>query len=183
MKRSILIILSLAILLHAQVFNTARTLNKSKLSATGGYGFYDGGGVVVAKFGYGLGNQRDLALTMGFGDFSYLGLDFEKVLPWENLDYLTMSLAPGIHYSDGFVLDLTWNCSVPLDKSLILFSGLDMDLLINEGSGVPLSWFVGMELAFQRRLTLLGEYDLGLNNAGNCFGLGLCFYFSGIAIK
>jgi hypothetical protein len=120
---------------------------------------------------------------MGFGDISYLGADVEKVLSWENLDNLTMSFAAGVHYSHGFALDGTFNLSVPLDKSLALYGGLDADLILTDGSGLPLSVFIGAEYSFRHRLTLLGEIDLGMNDAGNMLGVGLCYYFNGIQIK
>jgi hypothetical protein len=139
--------------------------------------------MLMGKVGYGIKYGSDLAVTMGFGDVSYLGLDAEKVLPWESLDNLVMSFAGGVHYSGGFGLDGTLNISVPLDKSLTFYSGLDMDLVLTDGSGVPMWIFFGGEYSLKHRLTLLGEIDLGINDSSNLLGIGVCYYFDGIQIK
>lgn len=185
MKRllSLIMIVVFCTAANAQVFNTAKTLNKTKFSTTGGFLFYDGGAMLIGNAGYGLGYDNDIALTMGFGDISYLGVDFEKVMPWENLDYVVMSLTGGVHYCGGFGLDATFNCSVPLDKQLELYTGLDLDFLLTDGSGVPISFFAGAEYAVQNRVTVLGEVDLGLKDAGNMLGISVCYYFSELTIK
>jgi len=178
-----ILMISTTTFLNAQVFNTARTLNNTKFSTTAGLSLYDGGAMLLGKIGYGLGYDNDVAVTMGFGDVSYLGVDFEKELPWEDLDNFTMSLSSGLHHCGGFAIDVTWNCSVPLDKTLELYGGLDMDLRLTGGSGLPVLMFLGAEYAIRHRLTLLGEVDLGLNKAGNSLGVSVCYYFSGFTIK
>ena len=180
---SFVLIILVTTVLNAQVFNTANTLNKGKFSATGAPVFYDGGMMLMGKVGYGLKYGNDLAVTMGFGDISYLGIDAEKVLSWDKLDNLTISFASGVHYSKGFGLDGTLNLSVPLDKSLVMYGGVDMDLMLTGNTGLPLYLFIGAEYNLKNRLTILGEVDLGVNDAGNMLGIGVCYYFNGIQIK
>lgn len=185
MKKIVMLvaILSLITSLNAQVFNTANTLSRDKFSAAAAPVFSDGDLMLLGKLGYGLKYGTDIALTMGFGNNSYLGADMEKVLTFEKLDYLVMSFAGGVHYSSGFGLDGTLNMSVPLDKSLVLFGGLDMDLVLTDGSGLPTYLFIGAEYNLKSRLTFLGEVDLGINDAGNMLSAGICYYFNGISIK
>lgn len=180
---SLIFVILIANTLNAQVFNTANTLSKNKFSATGAPIFYDGGMMLMGKIGYGIKYGSDIAMTMGFGDVSYLGVDMEKVLSWEKLDNLVMSFSSGVHYSNGFGIDGTLNLSIPLDKSLVLYGGVDMDLNLTNGSGLPAWFFVGAEYGLKNRLTLLGEVDLGFNDAGNMLGIGVCYYFNGIQIK
>ncbi len=180
---SLIVIGILITTVNAQVFNAGNTLSKGKFSATGAPVFYDGGTLLLGKIGYGIDWGTDLSLNMGFGDQSYLGVDAEKILTWEDLDNLTMSYAVGLHYSSGFGLDGNLNLTVPLDKSLDIYSGLDMDIQLTDGSAIPIYWFVGAEYVIKRRLALLGELDFGLSDAGNMLGFGLCYYFNGISIK
>ncbi|MFP4547984.1 MAG: hypothetical protein ACLFQM_07610 [Fidelibacterota bacterium] len=185
MKKISLILLAVFLVsgLNAQVFNTGNTLSKGKFSATGAPVFGDGETMLIGKIGYGIKYGTDMAVTMGFGDVSYLGVDFEKVLGLEDLDNLVMSFSGGVHHSGGFGLDGTLNLTVPLDRSLHLYSGIDLDLILTDGSGVPIYLFIGAEYTMKRKLTLIGEVDLGINDAGNMLGIGLCYYFNGIQIK
>src|SRR6056297_260708 len=162
--------------LNAQVYNTSTILNKGKFSAVGAPVFYDGGSMVLGKLGYGVKRGTDMAITMGFGDVSYIGIDFEKVFG-EDLDNLIISFSGGAHYSDGVGLDGTMNLTIPLDRNFYLYGGLDLDVILTDGSGMPVYFFIGGEYYLQQKISLITEADLGINDNGNLFGVGLCLYF------
>ena len=185
MKRTMTIIQLIFLVsgLNAQVYNTAETLNKGKFSAIGAPVFYDSGIMLLGKLGYGLDYGNDIALTMGFGNKSYLGTDMEKVLNWGNFDNLYMSFSSGVHYCDGFGIDGTINFTVLFDNSLELYSGLDLDWMLTENTGLPTWIFIGCEYNLKNQLAFFCEIDLGINDSDNMIGAGICYYFNSVQIK
>jgi len=184
MKKLILIVflIILPCLLSAQVFNTAQVLKNQKLSATAGPVFHDGGLSLFANGGYGLKNGMDFGVTVGVGQTSYLGVDIEKSLT--GLDNLYLSATGGLHYGSGFGIDGTINMTIPLDHAFDLYFGLDLDVQLTGGkTTAPMYLFVGTEWDFRKNLTILGEIDAGVHDAGSRLGISLCYYFNSITIN
>ena len=169
---------------NAQVFNTAQTLRKGKASIAVNPAIMDNGGDnefgVFFNGGYGISPGLDLGAKIGVGfNETYFGFDFEYILRGVS-PYI--SVAGGAHMWGDPGLDGTLNFSFPLNRQLSIYSGLDLDINFVEVADeketfTPFWWFIGTEVAIKKKMTLLFEVDIALNDdAYSIFNFGLNFY-------
>jgi hypothetical protein len=140
---------------------------------------------------YGVGNNMQLAAKLGVGlNDTYFGISLEKLLV---KTYPLISLSGGLHSFGDTGLDLTLNTSVPLNKLVVLYGGLDFDVVFaekrqfhvqsgkwkNESDTNFLSWFfMGTEIVVRNNMTFLFEAEIGIaEDAYNLLGAGVKFYF------
>ncbi|HDR03765.1 MAG TPA: hypothetical protein ENN84_00775 [Candidatus Marinimicrobia bacterium] len=177
MKRTLLLLIFLALLtpLSAQVVNTASTLKVGKMSV-GVYPLISDGFNLALLFdgGYGLKKGMDLRaqLAVGGGN-SYLGFDVEKIM---RSSKPMISFSGGAHLTGGAGLDATLNFSSSLNRDITLFAGLDTDLELGDAIFVPMWLFVGGEMAFRKKMTLILELDAAVNDASSRLVIGANFY-------
>ena len=186
------LILIIAVSLHAQVFNTSQTLKSGKWSLGLNPALHDHGDNEFGLFihgGYGISRGMDLGLKLGFGyNETYFGADLEWVIRGIS-PYISIS-AGGHSYGD-VGLDATMNFTFPINKQVHLYTGFDFDLIFidrddnpntpdDEGGNdtvFPVWLFVGTEVGIRHNMTLLLEVELEINDAYSIFGGGINFYF------
>lgn len=153
------------------VFSSAQTLQKGTFSVGINPAWGDFGGGDFALFfhgGYGLGNNADLGLKLGFGwGDPYVGLDFEK-------SFLSgkpsLSVYAGGHYWHNFGLDLGTIVTFPL-QNVYLSTGLDMDIVFGKDANdeleisVPLWLPLEVEFYLRKHLSLIFEADIPLTSS------------------
>jgi len=187
MKKIILALFLFAVIAfsaNAQVrFSTGQTLQKGAFSIgidpvinTNGSNF-----ALFFHGGYGLGNNSDLGLKLGFGwGNPYIGLDYEK-------SFLSgkpsVSAHGGAHYWGDFGLDFGSTVTFPI-KSLYLSTGLDADLNFGSNTNNDLNMYLPlwlpleMEYYLQKHLSLIFEANIKLTrSAFTTVGGGLSIYF------
>ena len=192
MKKIILtltLFVGISIAANAQiVFGTAQTLQKGTFSVGINPAWEDTRNEFGLLFhgGYGIGNNADLGLKLGFGWGSpYVGIDFEKTFLSGKP---SLSVYAGGHYWNDFGLDLgtlvTFKAS-----NVYITTGLDMDLIFvirdTDGDGdeeldnleVPLWIPLEVEWYLKKHLSLIFEADIPLNNAFVVIGGGVSIYF------
>lgn len=180
---SLLTLLSFSV--DAQVlFNGAATLKKGNWNIGANPALTTGNSSDLALFlhgGYGLGNNSDLGVKLGFGwGGTYFGLDYEKTLL---LGKPSISVAGGAHVHSNFGLDGTALITFPLNN-LRFTGGLDMDIVFYESGNndtsveIPLWLPLNFEIFIQQNLSIVVEGNIGLtNNSYTTFGGGVSFYF------
>jgi opacity protein-like surface antigen len=172
--------------LNAQVlFNTAQTIQKSNWSLGINPAFADWGNSDFALFfhgGYGIGNNSDLGLKLGFGwGDTYVGLDYEKTI---KAGKPLISLHGGGHFWKYFGLDFGATVSFPVSSNLYISTGLDMDLNFTQDNQdkldlkTPLWLPISLEVYLQKHLSLVFEGNVKLTQAAfTTVGGGINIYF------
>lgn len=178
-KVCVSILLFMFSLLHAQVFNTAQTLRTGTLTLGLEPVIYDTGNNDAALFihgGYGISRGLDLGIKLGLGlDDTYFGADLEWLLRGVS-PYISVSAGAHMYHDVG--IDGTLNITFPLSRQVWLYSGLDMDVVFSEDTGIPLWLPIGLEVGIRKNMTLILEVEAALNDdAYNIFGGGINFYF------
>lgn len=166
--------------LKAQVFGTAQTLKKG----TGNFGILptivDNNGtndfMLFLQGGYGLKSNIDLGIKLGlFADKAYLGADVEFALG------KYFSVTTGAHTYDDFGLDATALCTLPLNNSVRITSGLDMDIVFAESQTLEYVWVpLNLEVSLKRNLIFIFEADIDtklFDTGYNMISAGVQFYF------
>jgi hypothetical protein len=185
---SLVLFVTIASASKAQVlFNGAETLKKGNWSlgidpvvATEGQDNF----ALFFHGGYGLGNNSDLGMKLGFGWFNdaYVGLDYEKTLL---LGKPSVSLFGGAHVFHYFGLDVGGLVTFPI-QNVRITTGLDVDFIFGEDpQGDTELWFpiwlpVSLEVYLKKNLSLVFEGNVKLTNEPYCFttvGGGINIYF------
>lgn len=162
--------------MQAQLFNAAKSLGKGQIfvglepavltrSGTDAYMFFHGG--------VGVTSTVDFSLHAGFGKNTYLGGNLEWLLA-KNL-----TLTTGVHNFDVFGLNSALTYAVPLNHSNYFWFGGDLHIdFANPDVVFPLWVPIGVEVAFQDRLSFLLESEIAVSNpARNVISGGLVIYF------
>lgn len=178
----------------AQIFNSADIIKPKQTALAinpvllNDLSHDDAGMFLHAEYGLGSAMQLSGQLGMGF-DETYVGIMVEKSM----INTLPLiSLAAGIHSFKDIGIDAVLNISVPVNKVVMLYGGLDTELLFAEKKELnvrTLTWetksdtrfltwfFLGMELPIGRNMHVLAEIEIGIaEEAYNLFGTGLKFY-------
>jgi hypothetical protein len=170
---------------HAQIlFNNAQTLNKGNWSLGLDVAYADRVQDEFALFlhgGYGLGNNSDLGLKLGFGwGNTYFGLDYEKTLLSGKP---SVSLHGGAHYFYDFGLDLGATVSFPLGN-VWLSTGIDSDINFGRDARddfdlyAPIWLPINLEVYLKKNLSLVFEGNVKLTRtAYTTIGGGINVYF------
>ncbi len=192
MKKIILtlvLVTGISIGMNAQiVFGTGQTLQKGAFSVGINPAWADTGNEFGLLFhgGYGLGNNSDLSLKLGFGwGNPYVGLDFEKTFLSGKP---SLSVYGGAHYWNNFGLDFGTIVTFQVAQ-VYISTGLDMDLnfitrdINGDGNKefdnlqVPIWLPLEVEWYVKKHLSLIFEADIPLNDAFVIIGGGLSVYF------
>lgn len=178
MKKSaiLFLLLFLVVSINAQVLNTGKTLKKGTFSA-GAYPIFQGNDFGLYFLGgYGLVSGLDLGVKLGLGlGGNYFGADLEYKLISEKVD---ISVVAGAHMQGDAGFDGTFNLTVPLTKSIRIYSGLDGDINFGGDVEIPVWVPVGLEVGIKNSVAILMEGDIGVTSpAGSMFGGGITFYF------
>jgi hypothetical protein len=166
------------------LFNTAQTLNRGNWSLGLDAAYADYGQDDFALFihgGYGLGNNSDLGLKLGFGwGDAYIGLDYEKTLLSGKP---SVSLHGGAHYFHDFGLDFGATVSFPIGN-VWLSTGLDMDLNFGRDAHddfelyAPLWLPINLEVYLKKNFSIVFEGNIRLTDAAyTTVGGGINVYF------
>lgn len=169
------LILFIGITLKSQVFNTGQTLQKGVFLA-GINPVMQGNDLgLYLHGGYGLSSGLDFGVRLGLGLGNYIGADIEYALI---SDKVAVSLAVGGHMAGDVGLDGTLNLTVPVTKSLRVYSGLDGDVNFGNNMALPIWVPVGMEVGIKKAVSVILEGDIAVTgDAGSIFGGGITFYF------
>ena len=164
---------------YAQVFNTATTLGRGKMAIGVNPAIATGNGnsefMLIGHFGYGLGGGLDIDGQVGFNYFNetMIGADIEWTLKSGGPAF---SIAGGLHLAGDLALDGTMNLSFPLGAPT-LYAGLDLDVIMVDGNPMPVWAVVGLEFGVARRVTILAEGAIGVNDeATTIVSFGFNFY-------
>jgi len=193
-RRVVFILLLLFSFSYGQIFNTARLLNNKQFSFSinpvllNDLGKDDAGIFIQGEYGLLSGMQLLGRIGVGF-DETYYGIMIEKSLV---RSYPHISFSGGVHSFYDIGLDLNLNISVPLNKFVDLYGGLDSDFVFadkrtldvstdtwkKESDTKFLTWFfIGTEVVITRKMNLLFEAEIGIaEEAFNLFGTGVKFY-------
>ena len=174
-----LLLIIIPVSLQAQVFDTGQTMKKGKASIGVNPVIYNNGGTDFTLFlhgAYGFRKGSDLGVKLGVGgNETYFGVDVEWVLrrisPY-------ISFSGGAHTFGDIGIDGTLNFTIPVNRQVNLYSGMDTDIVLTKDIQFPLWIFVGVEMGFRKNLNLLLEVEAGINNDApyNVFGVGFYFY-------
>lgn len=180
LRKMIFITILLPVLLEAQIFGTGQTLRKGSMSIGLNPALYQFDGKDDLYFflhgGYGLRRGLDLGVKLGLlGDETYIGADLEFNL---HKKYPFISFSTGVHHFFDVGLDETLNFTYPIGKGLDLYSGFDMDIeFVESEATTPMWFFIGFEINVKRRMDLLFEVEIDVNNeAWSIISGGLNFY-------
>ncbi len=187
MKKIILtlvLVTGLSVVANAQiVFGTGKTLQKGNFSVGINPAWADDGGDFALFFhgGYGLGNNADLGLKLGFGwGNPYVGLDFEKTFLSGKP---SLSVYAGGHYWNDFGVDLGTIVTFPLNN-VYLSTGLDMDIVFGKDAnddldiGVPLWLPLAVEFYVKKNFSMIFEANIPLTGpASTIIDGGISIYF------
>ncbi len=190
MKKIILLIAFLTVVSaasNAQVlFNGASTLKSGNwcvgidpMVATE----YDNDFALFIHGGYGLGNNSDLNLKLGFGwgNDTYFAFDYEKAIV---VGKPTFSISGGLHYWRYVGLDFGGLITFPINNTVHLTTGLNIDVTFGEDANedtdiwVPVWLPLNCEIFVQKNLSIVIEGNVKLtDDAFTTFGGGINFYF------
>jgi hypothetical protein len=171
-----LLLVLMATGLQAQVFNTGQTLGGGNFMVgvnpaihlsgpSHGFNLYLDGAV-------GIKSGIDLALKVGIGSTTYFGADVEWGLA------KNISLTTGVHSFGDFGLDGTLNVSFPLKSDVMLYSGLDMDIVFGHTITFPVWIPIGVDIGLRNNLSFILEGDIGLTNVSyHIINGGILVYF------
>lgn len=177
MKKNLigLLIISLAIASYSQVFNTGQTLKKGTIVLGLNPIFYGNDFGIYFHGGIGLKQGLDLGAKVGLGaGGNYFGADLEWAI---SAGKPHISIAAGGHMQGDFGIDGTINLTLPLTKSVYLFSGGDMDINFGNPVSFPLWIPIGLQVGLTKQMNIILEGDIGVLDAGSIFGGGLNYYF------
>lgn len=167
---------------YSQVFNTAAVLDKGSASlGINPIMFAESGNNEFAVFfraGYGLVNRVDVSLNVGINYFdeTYIGADVEWLVFGNSST--GFSLAGGMHTADEVGIDATANLTFGLAKSVFLYTGLDMDVILADDADLPIWFFIGLDAALQRNLSLILETGVGISDdPPTIVSVGLSYIF------
>lgn len=171
------ILLAMGVSSQAQVFNTGSTLRPRQFSVGLNPVFWDSDLGFFFHGGYGLKTGIDFGVHFGVLNYgNYFGADLE----WQFMSGKpAMSLSTGGHViGETFGLDLAANLSIPIRSDVDIYTGFDTDFLFTEPETIFWGWIpVGLELALQRRMTMMLEGEISVTDAPSIFGGGIAFYF------
>ncbi len=185
-RKFVFIMLLFCSISNAQIFSTANLLQNKRVAFSinpvlkTGIVEDDAGMYLHGDLGIGSAMQLGAQLGLGF-DETYIGLMVKKSL---NRKFPNMSFSGGIHSFGDIGLDFALSISGPMNRLVVLYSGLDLDIDFSENRRKEsetrfLSWFfLGTEVAVGRNMTFLFEAEIGIaDEAYNLFGSGLKLYF------
>ena len=182
MKKCLLVFLFILapIMLNAQIFGTGQTMRRGKTSIGINSAYYMTEGddelYLFIHLGHGIRRGLDLGAKVGVGkDETYFGADLEWCLTRRS-PYVSIS-AGGHKFSD-FGVDITLNVTFPLKRKMDLYFGGDMDIeFVEPESMTPLWAFVGLDVSLSKKMALLLEGCMGINDeAWDILSGGLNFY-------
>lgn len=164
--------------INAQVMNTGQLLSPGKFGLSIAPCFYGPGDYITLDLnaGYGLTRSVDLNFNFNLGNGNYFGADVE----WRLIGGIpALSLTTGAHTASdndlGF--DATLNLTFKIGSASI-YTGVDTDIeIVNDGTYIPVWFFIGPEIPFRRNLSFIMEADIGISHAWNMLALGLGIYF------
>ncbi len=165
---------------NAQLLKKASTIPSGNFALSAAPAVYMDGGtndIGLFLYGlYGLGNSTNLRVRAGFFEAdNYIGGNFEWTLRQRGPSF-TFSL--GGHYVKDPGVDVTFNLSVPLNKSLDLYGGLDADLIVDDDPDLPLWTFIGLSYSVVEHVDVLLEFNAGIVEiAPHILSSGFVFYF------
>jgi hypothetical protein len=186
MRRSIVssaiaFVMLLFVISDAQVFNTAQKLKQGTFrlciaplllvdNGNPDLGMYVLGGVGVTRV-------MDLYVSSRLA--SQNRSNFGVGLQWALIKGTpALSLTTGGHIGPNIGIDGTFDIAFPVGSSVVLYSGLDMDLDFNHSETTTSAWiFIGPRVQIRKNTTLFLEVDVGIpQETPSIFGLGLSFY-------
>ncbi|MGE0079020.1 MAG: hypothetical protein AB7S48_14265 [Bacteroidales bacterium] len=173
-----LLVMLVAGVTSAQVFNTGQTLKPKTFSV----GFEpavlmdnESDFMLFLHGGYGLRKGIDFSLNVGvLGPETYFGADVEFAIAKR------ISISAGAHDFGAFGLDGTLNFTIPIKSDVRLFSGLDLDVDFPDNEDTQfLLWLpVGLDIGLRKNMSFIFEAEIGLTDpAYHLIGGGLNFYF------
>ena len=173
-------VLLLSVAAHAQVYNTAQKLKSGTFRlCTAPLLIVDHGDVNAGLYvlgGAGVTSIMDLYLhtRIAGDDLANFGVD----LQWALIKGTpALSLSTGGHVGPDIGIDGTLDMAFPVGNSVVLYSGLDVDIdFAPHDITVPLWVFIGPRIQIRRNTTLFLEVDIGLQEAPSILGLGFSFY-------
>ena len=168
------IITMLSVVLHAQIFNTGKTLKKGSF-LLGLNPVYTDGLNMFVHGGYGINQGVDFGLKVGVGENNtYVGADFEWSIG-NNIAFVT-----GGHFQGNDLgIDGAIIASFNVHKDADFFVGADSDLIFSDDNIDLAIWIpVGIELMFRSNMSIILEGDIAVTDAAyHIFGGGLGIYF------
>jgi len=165
---------------NAQVMNTGQLLSPGKFGLSIAPCYSSGGIFLDLNAGYGLTRSVDLNFNFDLGNEYYYGNSFGADVEWRLIGGTpALSLTTGAHtggFSDiGF--DATFNLTFRI-ASAYIYTGIDADInIVDDGTYIPVWFFIGPEIPFRRNLSFIMEADIGFNDAPSILALGLGIYF------
>ncbi len=183
MKKCLIVFLLILVpmMLNAQVFGTGQTMRRGSTSIGINPALYMTEGndelYLYIHLGHGLRRGLDLGAKVNIiGDVTYFGADLEWQLARRSP---FVSISAGAHKFVDFGLDATLNVTFPLKRRMNLYFGGDMDIdFVEPESITPLWAFVGLDISMGRKVALLLEGCMGINDiASDILSGGFNFYF------
>ena len=183
MKKCLIVIIFILVpvVLNAQIFGTGQTLRRGKTSIGVNPAFYMTEGddelYLYLHLGHGIRRGLDLGAKVSvIGDETYFGADLEWRLTRRSP---FISVSAGGHKFSDFGVDATLNATFPLQRKINLYFGGDMDIEFVEPESITPFWaFVGLDISLSRKMGLLLEGCMGINDeATDILSGGLNFYF------
>ncbi|MEM8485050.1 MAG: hypothetical protein AAF564_05850 [Bacteroidota bacterium] len=165
---------------HGQVLKKASTIPGGDFALSAAPAVYmDGGTNDIGLFlygQYGLGSNTNFRVRAGFFEAdNYIGGNFEWTLRRSGPSF-TFSL--GGHYVNDPAADVTFNLTVPLNKNVDLYGGLDADLIVDDDPDLPLWTFLGFSYSVLDHVDVLLEFNAGIVEiAPHILSSGFVFYF------
>ena len=173
------VLITVPVLLTAQVFGTGETLRKGK-SSVGINSFYSAMDenkkvYLFVHLGHGIGQACDIDVKVGFtGDETYLGADAEWQLTRRNV---FVSFTGGAHKFINFGMDAILNVMLPMGRNSGVYLGTDLDIEFEKKEVITPFWlFIGMKINLSRKTCLLVTMEGAMNDeASNILSAGLKF--------
>jgi len=183
MKKLFLLIafFSLTLSMQAQVFNTGKLLKQGSFGLGINPAIYSIGNsrntVMNIHGGYGLSRFMDVAVRYIVQDGSdYIGADFEWLI--KKGYRMDVSLVTGAHVQDDMGLDGTLCLSFPITDYATFFTGVDVDLEL-ENDLQHYTWLpIGVEVDWRNRVSVILEGDIPMSEwAWSILTGGIMIYF------
>lgn len=179
MKRILFVFICLLITAttFGQVFNTASTMKKGKLSLGLNPAYYNDNLGLFVHGNAGIISGIDLSIKYGLLDGSdYFGTDLEWGLIQKKL---SVSLTTGVHYINDIGLDVSLNISTALKRDVHFYSGIDTDLELANDIDMLLWIPIGVDLRIKSKLSFILEAEIPVNDpAFAIIDGGIVFYFN-----
>ncbi len=160
-----------------QVFNTAGTLKKGKVSLGLNPAYYNDDLGFFIHGNFGVLSGIDFSGRFGFvNGNNYLGGDLE----WKIISKKpSLSLTTGVHYVNDIGLDCSLNISTPIKKGIDVYSGVDSDIEFTDDPYMLLWIPLGVDLRIKSKLSFIFEAEIPVSD--NAFAIidgGIVFYFN-----